>query len=210
MREIGGDALLYCNPYKPQDIYEMMARMAGDSKTREEYGTKANERAGMIDLDQSLQFLTRMLDAGAVDDVAPTGSRPPTAKWKHIEGIYPDNWLAPEATICFSEHNRFRKIVFTFEAHAVADLFPLKLTFSLNKGSLGTYRVLSPGTHVVEFSLEDEAAYGTGSSSQTLISSNKSFVPKRLGWSDDARELSIQVKSILAVGPDSNVIEFYP
>lgn len=59
--EVGGDAVVYCNPYDIESIVDAIKRVVEDESFREEIGKRAVQRAGLFSYEKTAQQVLKVL-----------------------------------------------------------------------------------------------------------------------------------------------------
>jgi hypothetical protein len=209
LRELYGNAAYFLDPRKPEELAAVMKVLATDSSLRERLRHLACERATQISKRDPAEVLLRacsiaLSDATDVGDDS-IGAEPS----KRVDGIYSDRWIAPTASVTFTQEYRFNKFHFVFEAHAMPHLLPLRMKFILNRKVIGEYLVPAAGNHEFTIPLKGKSLFHSSTINELLISSDKSFVPQKLGMSEDRRELVVQAITLEGTAESGDIITFY-
>ncbi|HEY6191519.1 MAG TPA: glycosyltransferase family 9 protein [Bacteroidota bacterium] len=125
--------------------------------------------------------------------VAP-GSQMP---YREMQGVMPDGWSGETVRILFSHHFAFTSFRYQFQIPDLPRLLPLGFTVKLNGHRLTEMTFPRPGENELELNTVRADLFALNDLNELTIVSDKGFVPKEMGNSDDSRLLVVRPRRIV-------------
>jgi glycosyltransferase involved in cell wall biosynthesis len=183
--EVGGDAVLYFDPRKPQEIAAAMDRLLKDDALCTDLVERGRRRFSEIGdakrmASQYISVFNKALTAKGANYS------------NHILGVYPDGWTADRVEVFYAPTENSSESVLITELEMMPWFkYTVRLEVSLNDQEKIWERRAKPGEKVIrEFNLPSGGGFLT-------IRISPSFVPSELKMGDDHRRLGVQIRKCL-------------
>ncbi len=178
--EVGGDAVCYFDPRRPEEMVEKMHAVIHDVELRNCLIDKGFKQVVKFDEDQMVKQYHTLLSRAA---------QTKTKRRYAITGIYQDNWTGRSVSVELEEAEGIRLLIAVLHLPEVQPNKEVKIKIII--GQLVKQITIHSGE---TYKLEEEI---TDSAVSVTIDINETFVPSQIGIPDE-RELGIQI-SVLSI-----------
>ena len=186
--ELGGDAVLYFDPRRPEEIIQAIEEIATDPELARELSSKGPPRAA--------QFLDADLWARQYFNVFEGACQTQTVYRYSLNGVFPDGWAGNNLEISVSDDERMRQLELKLEIPPWAAKSQLTLKFERGPLQEPQAFVLGRGkTHQLSIPILPESGIIEASIDPTIS-------PKDAGINEDTRQVSCMVLSCQVISGD--------
>ena len=184
--EVAGDAALYFDPRKPEDITRCIERILRDESLTAELISKGERRA--------LNFQPDVMSHRYLEIFHSTLNDPGNIA-NGITGVYRDGWTSMEMVISYGPGTGGRRLEIRFEAPSWLPHGKVKVRLAGRNGTLQKYSIRRGEEITICHPLPEQKGYMTLSMAPT-------FVPSECEMGDDTRTLGVMCRGCWIISPD--------
>jgi len=171
--EVAGDAALYFDPRKPEEISQAMERILGDSALREELIRRGYRQAQHFRPDRM---------TGGYLNIFHSAMAVPKSLCNGVKGIFEDGWMNEEVIVTFGPGDEGRVLEFHLEAPQWLPARRLKLEFLDGGAVLKRVRIRRGSKEKIRLGLPDTQG-------RIVMWASPACRPSECGLGEDSRSL---------------------
>lgn len=190
--EVGGDAVLYFDPRKPEEIASCLLSISNNQILIQELVAKGYQRLKLFDGEQMASQYLKIFETEALN--------PKTSIQTSISGIYDDGWSAPEFNISIEPGSPGRTLEIFVETPSFYPASKARIKLQA-KGKKASYTCIRGASQRIVWPV-----IPTGE--EITVQILPSFQPSQLNLNSDQRQLGLMVRDCrlkLADGESSSI-----
>lgn len=186
--EMAGDAALYFDPRKPEEILAAIEQITRDAHLRDQLIKRAANRSTLFRNTEDMAYQYLKVFEEAVN------------RWRscpvQLHGVYPDGWTQERVEITYPGSSVLRRLQMTFEVPSFYPYDRSVVKISENGNRPKVYRIRRGKSGTISYPLSMN-----GGSIELVF--KRTFRPKELGMNDDERRLGCVCREcLIQSGPD--------
>lgn len=191
--EVGGDAVIYFDPRKPDEIASCLLKISSNSLLIEDLVNQGYQRLKLFDGQKMADEYLNIFETVALNH--------PTSIQTSISGIYDDGWSAPEFSISIEPGSPGRTLEILLETPAFFPATKARITLQ-TKGKKSCYTCIRDASQKIVWPVSS-----TGE--EITVQILPSFQPSQINLNSDQRQLGVIVRDCrlkLANGESSSIL----
>jgi len=198
--EIVGDAAVLFDPLDPADIARAIARILHEPGLAQTLARRGADRAPRFSIarmaDETLAVFERVVAQGLAV------RQRPGREAVQVEGVWDDCWMGTEAVVLLV--GALESVEVEGEVAGIPLLLPQSVMVEV--GGSPAASVSLPAAGPFSFTVPLDGRGAAGGFQEVRLVPDRTICPRRLGWSDDERDLSLQVRRLTARTRDGREI----